>query len=159
MYNTALDKLDEQTLLSEYEKLWSLAPNALASKMIKEELHYRIIMNVTNTDTRTELTVRLLKSISNNQSRVMQLRLLIVLRLVVVNDALDAKFCTQLHEAFAKVENYPAFTRIIVQFKFKYMPDDALFALIHKSMFEFDSSAENAIEVLRSVETYNAKLF
>ena len=39
------------------------------------------------------------------------------------------------------------------------MPDDALFALIHKSMFEFDSSAENAIEVLQSVETYNAKLF
>ena len=44
----------------------------------------------------------------------MQLRLLIVLRLVVVNDALDAKFCTQLQEAFAKVESYPAFTRIIV---------------------------------------------
>lgn len=89
----------------------------------------------------------------------MQLRLLVVLRLVLTKGALDERFCTKLQEAFRKVEDYPAFTRIIIQFKFRYMPDDALFALIQKSMFEFDASAENTIEVLRSIETYNSKLF
>lgn len=89
----------------------------------------------------------------------MQLRLLIVLRLVLVDGSLDVRFCTQLQDAFKKVEDYPAFTRIIIQFKFRYMPDDALFSLIRKSMFEFDASAENTIEVLRSIETYSDKLF
>ena len=146
-------------MLPEYEKLWNLGPNALASKMIKEELQYRIITKVQDSDTRFRLTMQLLESVYSNQSRVMQLRLLVVLRLVLTEGTLDPRFCFQLQEAFKKVENYPAFTRIIVQFKFKYMADDALFSLIRKSMFEFDVSAENAIEVLRSIETYNAKLF
>lgn len=56
VYDGILDKLDEPALLSEYEKLWRLVPNALASKMIKEELQYRIITKVQNPDTRFELT-------------------------------------------------------------------------------------------------------